>query len=200
MPHLLVDAMQPGNRPIFHAFTTKFQGKTNRIITAVQLFKAFDPAKNPTPPFPPHSTTALWDTGATGSVLTKGTVEALGLEPVGRVKVSHAGGSGDSNTYLVNFFLPNKVVIAGALVTECENVAGEFGAIIGMDIITGGDLAITNVNEQTWVTFRLPSIERIDYVLEANRIIFAGVGRNDPCPCGKKDDQGKPIKYKKCHG
>ncbi len=27
------------------------------------------------------------------------------------------------------------------------------------------------------------------------------VGRNDPCPCGKKDPvTGKPIKYKKCHG
>ena len=24
------------------------------------------------------------------------------------------------------------------------------------------------------------------------------VGRNDPCPCGKKDGNGKPIKYKKC--
>jgi len=24
------------------------------------------------------------------------------------------------------------------------------------------------------------------------------IGRNDPCPCGKKDSTGKPIKYKKC--
>ncbi|MBI3616408.1 MAG: preprotein translocase subunit SecA [Candidatus Omnitrophica bacterium] len=26
------------------------------------------------------------------------------------------------------------------------------------------------------------------------------VGRNDPCPCGKVDGEGKPVKYKKCHG
>ena len=26
------------------------------------------------------------------------------------------------------------------------------------------------------------------------------VGRNDPCPCGKKDKDGKPLKYKKCCG
>ncbi|MCD4761302.1 preprotein translocase subunit SecA, partial [bacterium] len=26
------------------------------------------------------------------------------------------------------------------------------------------------------------------------------VGRNDPCPCGAKKDNGKPIKYKNCHG
>lgn len=26
------------------------------------------------------------------------------------------------------------------------------------------------------------------------------VGRNDPCPCGRKDEHGTPIKYKKCCG
>jgi preprotein translocase subunit SecA len=26
------------------------------------------------------------------------------------------------------------------------------------------------------------------------------VGRNDPCPCGAKNSEGKAMKYKKCHG
>ncbi len=26
------------------------------------------------------------------------------------------------------------------------------------------------------------------------------VGRNDPCPCGAKKENGQPVKYKKCHG
>lgn len=26
------------------------------------------------------------------------------------------------------------------------------------------------------------------------------VGRNDPCPCGAKKDDGRPMKYKHCHG
>jgi preprotein translocase subunit SecA len=29
---------------------------------------------------------------------------------------------------------------------------------------------------------------------------YEGTGRNDACPCGKKDAEGNPIKYKKCHG
>ena len=29
---------------------------------------------------------------------------------------------------------------------------------------------------------------------------YEGTGRNDVCPCGKKDAEGNPIKYKKCHG
>jgi len=28
----------------------------------------------------------------------------------------------------------------------------------------------------------------------------AKVGRNDPCPCGAKHPDGRPIKYKHCHG
>ena len=27
-----------------------------------------------------------------------------------------------------------------------------------------------------------------------------GVMRNQPCPCGKKDAEGNPVKYKKCCG
>ncbi len=29
---------------------------------------------------------------------------------------------------------------------------------------------------------------------------FSKVGRNDPCPCGAKHPDGRPIKYKHCHG
>ena len=29
---------------------------------------------------------------------------------------------------------------------------------------------------------------------------FDKVGRNDPCPCGAKHEDGRPIKYKHCHG
>ncbi|MDR0838046.1 MAG: hypothetical protein LBN99_00225, partial [Oscillospiraceae bacterium] len=26
------------------------------------------------------------------------------------------------------------------------------------------------------------------------------IGRNDPCPCGKRKADGTPVKYKNCHG
>jgi len=69
-----------------------------------------------------------------------------------------------------------------------------FDAIVGMDIIGLGDFSVTNVAGMTCVSFRTPSCVVVDYVTEFNRLQFAGVGRNDPCPCGS----GK--KYKKCHG
>jgi uncharacterized protein YecA (UPF0149 family) len=30
--------------------------------------------------------------------------------------------------------------------------------------------------------------------------ITARTGRNDPCPCGAKNPDGTPKKYKDCHG
>jgi len=85
------------------------------------------------------------------------------------------------------------------VVTECEEIA-HFGFILGMEIIARGDLSITNYDNQTWVSFRVPSLAGIDYVQEFNKLQFAGVGRNDPCPCGKQDANGKVIKFKRCHG
>lgn len=99
--------MQYNPLPVFHAFTIKYNALANRITTDVQLFKAFDPTQTPKPPLPLFETTALWDTGATSSMVTKATVEALGLLSVGSMVVKHVGGSSQSNTYLVNVFLPN---------------------------------------------------------------------------------------------
>ena len=189
---------------IFHACTAKLNGIADRIVTPVKLCQAFDPKQTPLPPYPLHDTMALWDTGATKSVITDATVAALNLVPSGTTMVNHAGGTSPSNTYLVNFILPNKVGIAGVLVSQCSDIAGHFGAIIGMDIICQGDFSITNVGKETCMSFRIPSIKTIDYVEEANiskanatinRNALGGkVGRNDPCPCGS----GK--KFKKCHG
>jgi hypothetical protein len=157
----------------FRAFTIKFSGRTNRIVTPLGITPAFDPTKyqDKEPPFSVLQKTALWDTGATNSVLTSGTVKELDLTPIGATNVNHAGGTSLSKTYLVNFMLPNGVGVSGVIVSECEDIAGEFGAIIGMDIITRGDLALTNVNNETCMSFRIPSMQTIDYVMEFNHLL-----------------------------
>lgn len=182
----------------FHAFTIKHSGRVNQITTDLKITVAFDPKVTREDSVPFFATKALWDTGATKSVITKSVAEKMGLIPVGSTNVNHAGGSSVANTYLVNFYLPNNVGVAGVLVSECPPF--NFGAIIGMDIIARGDLAISNFDNQTWMTFRYPSHKATDYVLEANRITFAGVKKYAPCPCGNKDKFGKPVSFSNCHG
>src|SRR5712692_2629585 len=102
----------------FYAFTTRYNGIANRITNEVKLTEAFDPANPPIPPPTPISKIALWDTGATRSVITKSTATALGLTSIGPTTVNHVGGSHQSNTYLVNIYLPNNVAVHGVRVTE----------------------------------------------------------------------------------
>jgi hypothetical protein len=182
----------------YHAFTQKYPGLTNRIITPVHVAAGFSSAH---PPSNPKwvSTSALWDTGASQSVVTAATAKTLGLVATGKSLVHHAGGKGLANTYVVNFRLPNNVGIEGALVSECTDPEhNQFGAIIGMDIIMTGDFTLTNHAGNSWVTFRIPSIGGIDFVADSQKVLLPAVsnkiGRNEPCPCGSKK------KYKKCHG
>lgn len=194
--------------PSFRAFTTKYEAVTNRIITEAKITDAFDPA-NPPASITHHSTGALWDTGATRSVISSNVVAALGLQPVGICDVNHAGGVSQSATYVVNVLLPNKVAVVGVLVTELTKPISGFDVIIGMDIITSGDFAVTHTAGKTCMSFRIPPCEQIDYVADAQRIMTEKtlpissekvVGRNSPCPCGKKQPNGKGVKYKNCHG
>lgn len=186
--------MSPAQRKDFFAFTTRFSGRARQIITDVVVLPGFDPASPPNPPPQQCKTRALWDTGASGSVISPTVAQQLGLVPVGSMQIAHAGGAGQSPTYLVNLLLPNQVGIPGIIVSEFQSIGGPFEVLIGMDVISHGDLAVTNVNGKTCVSFRIPSCAEHDYVAEANRIKYAGVGRNDRCPCGS----GR--KFKACHG
>lgn len=147
------------------------------------------------------NTKALWDTGATGSVITSNSAKELGLKPSGIAKVNHAGGVSDANTYLVNIYLPNHIYFHGVKVTECPDVVGNFGVIIGMDIISQGDFSFTNPKGNSIFSFKLPSSRETDYVddinLEKKYFKIAQIQQQkgiDKCPCGS----GK--KYKNCHG
>jgi hypothetical protein len=163
------------------------------------VMPAFDPASPPNPLPLPITTKALWDTGATRSVLAPAIVTQLGLAPVGRTNVQHVGGTSVSQTYLVNLHLPNNVGVAGLMVTEFHQLVSGFGVLVGMDVISQGDFALTHVGGKSCMSFRIPPCEHVDYVAEANRSLYAGTNPNAPCPCGKKDVDGKPVKYKKCH-
>jgi len=94
--------MPKKEKPQFHALTIKYNGVTNRIVTEVGLTPAFDPAqyRNEKPPYQIIGKQALWDTGATNSVISPETVKELNLTPVGIANVIHYGGTSQRNTYL----------------------------------------------------------------------------------------------------
>lgn len=143
--------------------------------------------------------TAIWDTGATSCVLGERVVKECKLKPIGMAKVNTADGEHDAFVYLISLFLPNRFAIP-QIVALSGKIKGA-DMLIGMDVISEGDFAVTNIDGKTTMTFRMPSCERINFVknVGGREMVKVGstaekVGRNEPCPCGS----GK--KYKRCCG
>lgn len=117
-------------------------------------------------------TWAIWDSGATNTAITSRVVKELGLKPVGVVNVLGINGEEEVSTYLVDIYLPQNVRVTKVLVSECKSLddEDEVGVLIGMDIILIGDFAISNFNNKTTFTFRVPSFGEIDFVKDKNRL------------------------------
>lgn len=112
--------------------------------------------------------TAIWDTGATHSAISNRIVNDLGITAINMRDVRVADRVVRRLVYLVDFHLPlmSKSVF-GLDVTECD-LGQDADALIGMDVITRGDFVITNEGGKTTMSFRMPSLSRIDYVKETN--------------------------------
>ena len=175
------------------AFTSRYKSLSRVLMTEVGIAPTFDPAGAPAEkPAEYVRFKAIWDTGATASVITQKIVDALKLVPTGMTQVHHAHGKTMAEVYLVNVGLPNRVAFSGVRVTKGDLASCD--VLIGMDIISQGDFAVSNHQGKTTFSFRIPSVEETDYVNSKLPPFHAPpkVGRNDPCPCGS----GK--KYKKC--
>jgi predicted aspartyl protease len=138
---------------------------------------------------------ALWDTGASSSLIRPDVAAKLQLQPVSKVSMSTPSGQNiPSNVYLVSLYLPNYVCVPK--IPVLEGIPNNCDMLIGMDVIGLGDFAVTNYNGKTAFSFRVPSMMEIDFCRHSYLMPHVNetkkVGRNEPCPCGS----GK--KYKNC--
>mgnify|MGYP001610309961 FL=1 len=154
-----------------HAFTTQYNGLVRVLFNKVSVCLPIIPNEAQTQKVEFREYIAIWDTGATHSAITKKVVDDLKLQPTGVRETRHAGGKSSNNTYLVNIALPNKVMIPHVRVTEVQLIPDDNVSdnkqpqlLIGMDIIGLGDFAVTNANNKTTFSFRIPSVEEIDFI------------------------------------
>ena len=107
---------------------------------------------------------AIWDTGATNSVIPSQVVDALDIKPIDvRPFKGFDGQSTNYSIYLVDIVLPNKFIVPGVQVAGGPVITGA-EVLIGMDIIGLGDFVITNLEGKTQFTFRMPSMLKLDFV------------------------------------
>lgn len=105
---------------------------------------------------------ALWDTGASCSLISARVAKVLGLESVGKTGVSgYNRGIDVKDTYLVHIGLPTRDIVTNIKAMECDSE--EYDVVIGMDVIEKGDFAITNSNDEVKFSFQIPSSADIDF-------------------------------------
>ncbi len=181
--------------PSAKSFTTRYTGQSNVLSNNVRVTAAYDPSTSSPMPTA-QEFVAVWDTGATNSVITRNVVDQCQLIPTGMANVNTAQGSHATETYLVGLGLPNYVQVPQLRVSR-GNLTG-CDVLIGMDIIGAGDFSVTSFGGKTTFSFRYPAMGAPDFVNETpgrtGPVVSSKVGRNDKCPCGS----GK--KYKRCHG
>lgn len=151
--------------PKSQSFTQLYEGTVNVLQSSCYVCEAYDPATPPDPPLELKPFSGIWDTGATGTVITQRVVDECGLAPTGMVMVHGVAGVHPSETYLVNVMMPHGVGVPKLRVTKGVLPAG-CDLLLGMDIISVGDFAITNKDGKTAFSFRLPSERRINFVDE----------------------------------
>lgn len=176
------------------AFTCRYPaGRSLTLTSEVEISPAFIPPAN----LPGLKYRALYDTGATQSSISPKVVNDLGLASIGATIMGVAGGTLPTTCHLVNIGLPNRVVFAMIRVAKADLHHG-IDVLVGMDILTQGDFAVSNHNGKTTFSFCCPSQQEIDFVADVEdrkkvaAMIRDKIGLNSLCPCGS----GK--KYKKC--
>jgi len=114
-------------------------------------------------------TKAIWDTGATMSMIKTSFAKQLGLEIIGYCTICSITGSVDAPSYQTQLTLCNEggVDLMGFAPQVCGcdyiSTSDDVGIIIGMDIITQGDFCISNDQANTVMSFRTPSGGIIDF-------------------------------------
>ena len=103
---------------------------------------------------------ALWDTGATNSMITERVIRALGLKAVTFATVYHAGGQSEAAGFNVYICLSKDILIGPLQVIEGQ-LEG-IDVLIGMDIIGIGDFIVTNNADHTEFSYTTPSVFNIE--------------------------------------
>ena len=136
-------------------YTQEYPANTLRLISDVLVVNGTKSCE----------TKALWDTGAKNSAISPVVASMLGLIPQGTALVSSVTTQELSDSYNITVLLRSSINARFENVfATCHPIEKQgIGLIIGMNIISKGDFAISNSNGKTTLSVRFPTQETIDF-------------------------------------
>ena len=139
------------------ALTETYDNFNGRIITNESILYNDDQIEN---------ICVEWDCGATQSSISKELSQKLQLKPCGTQVATSSTGSALLDTYEISLILHDEVEIP-MRVSALPNIhSSGVDMLIGMNVIHLGDFAISNYNDKTCFSFRIPSKGLIDFTKE----------------------------------
>ena len=94
-------------------FTARYPGIAQELRSTCHVSMAWDNQSDQPEP-EEHRFHGIWDTGATGTLISETVVERCGLKQTGLAIIRTANGNEDRvPTYVINLRLPNHVVVVG---------------------------------------------------------------------------------------
>jgi len=136
-----------------YAFTKKYDTVTRVLTLPVKISLAGSTGS--------YETQGIIDTGAICSVVSINLVEKLEGIPFSYQFISTASSHNTlTPLYKASIVLCDKLEITNLTVSDGTLPAGE-ECLIGMDILSLGDLAVSNFKGKTCISFRIPSLQNI---------------------------------------
>lgn len=105
----------------------------------------------------------LIDTGSADSEITETVVNKLSVVPIDDKEYHTANGKIVAPKYNVTLTLQDSVVFPNIQTSLFTNNGDGFDFLIGMDIISQGNLAVTNYNGTMRISFEYPAHGTIDF-------------------------------------
>jgi DNA-binding protein len=102
---------------------------------------------------------AVWDTGATQTVITSRIAQRMKLKATGKAIVFGVNSETIVNRYMVDIQLPNKIKLYTFEVLESNLNSPDIDLLVGMDIIQKGDFLISNAKGKTTFSFCIPPLD-----------------------------------------
>lgn len=106
---------------------------------------------------------AQWDTGATISCISEDVVDSLELKAITYRKIVTPSGSDIVRAFVVDVALTDDIIMNNVLVCESKIGLQKIDLLIGMNILSKGDFAVSNFSGRTVFAFRSPSCGDVNF-------------------------------------
>jgi predicted aspartyl protease len=151
--------------PDYYAFSRHYPGPVKSLATEVQVCREY--AGNPESSL---TIRAIWDTGATSTVISPEVAGKINLVAIDKLSVYGVNSHTEVDVSVISIILPNGIILKDKRITICR-LPPAVDMLIGMDIILMGDLFICNAGNRTLFSYALPSLpEKIDLVDKAEAL------------------------------